>query len=85
MKVNLDLSPAEQTRDLGLELGDIIQSKTANGEDRLTLLWRGDNVVVWRRQYRRYLAKWEDCGEVTDYRDFHQVSKEWHRPTANEL
>lgn len=87
MKVNLELNEADQVRDLGLTVGDVVQAKTANGEDRLILLWVGETRVVWRRQYRRHLpnTKWEDFGEVTNYNDFHSLNREWRKVTSEEI
>lgn len=86
MKVNLELNPADQVHDLGLNIGDVIQSKTANGEDRLTLLWVGTSIVAWHRCYRRLFKRdWEDLGELVNYPDFHEACREWDIISPEEL
>lgn len=46
------LDPADQARELGLQVGDTIEGREECGtywhEARLTLLWLGKAVAVWR-------------------------------------
>lgn len=65
---------ADEARELGLKIGDIIRGKEG-GEDwwneaRLTLLWIGDSVCVWRKQWRNKggpSVGWYDEGEAANW------------------
>ena len=65
---------ADEARELGLKVGDIIRGKEGGNdwwnEARLTLLWIGDSVCVWRKQWRNKAgpsAGWYDEGEAANW------------------
>jgi hypothetical protein len=66
------MSAAEQIKALGLVVGDTIFGREEHGrywhEARLTLLWVGEELAVWREQSRcQDEPEWQDMGEVSDW------------------
>lgn len=64
-------SHAEMSRNLGIKIGDTIvarggfQCDVYWKEALVTLLWRGDEVCVWRKSYRDYgHAEWSQPYET---------------------
>lgn len=43
-----NMTPAQQARALGLQVGDTIEGVHNGCTARLTLLWLGESVAVWR-------------------------------------
>lgn len=61
-------SSAEQIRQMGLAVGDTIEGREEHGiwweDSRLTLLWLGEQVAVWRVESRaKSQPEWQDYGE----------------------
>jgi len=63
-------NPADQTREMGLSVGDTIIGREGDDdgawwhEERLTLLWVGKSAAVFRVQRRgKHGPKWTDDGE----------------------
>lgn len=64
---------ADQVRSMGLRIGDTIVGRESHGggfweESRLTLLWVGESVAVFREQSRTSEdPAWDDEGETVDW------------------
>ncbi len=61
-----------QIRELGLKVGDTIESFKSESYEyydiRLTLIWIGKDVAVWREKSRRTKhGKWVDGGEAANW------------------
>lgn len=76
---------ADQCRELGLQVGDTIEGREASGsywhEARLTLLWLGDEVAVWRETSRsENRPDWSDPEETADWTLEYRV---WRKVSLN--
>ena len=60
-------TPADQARSLGLVVGDTIEGRGRDHAVRLTLLWIGSELVVWRYASRMDFEPWRDYGEDSDW------------------
>lgn len=69
-------TPADQARSLGLVVGDTIEGSEDDHTARLTLLWIGESVAVWREESRLGRGKWRDIGEEADWT---LDCREWER------
>jgi hypothetical protein len=78
------MSTADKCRAMGLKIGDTIEGREGGDEwwsiARLTLLWLGEDVVVWREQHISSVNNiWtlpkEDANWLLDYRDWRKVTE----------
>ena len=62
-------TPADQARSLGMVVGDTIEGTETDGEiARLTLLWIGEEVAVFRvTEMRGHGAGWSEPEESADW------------------
>ena len=78
-----NVSTAAQCRKMGIKVGDTIEGREGDddywNEARLTLLWLGNEVAVWKvwtRHYRR--QQWQSQGEqacwTLDCREWRKVA-----------
>lgn len=58
---------ARKARAMGLRVGDTIEGVQHNHTARLTLLWLGENVAVWREMELVNDGRWFDHGETADW------------------
>jgi hypothetical protein len=75
------LSPANQCRQLGIRVGDMIQSKDSSRPDvRLRLIWIGDDETVWRQWSRIPGEEWGIPFETTHwnlgFREWEKIATE---------
>lgn len=76
---------ADQCRQMGLLIGDIIEGTEGEGTEwentvRLTLLWLGDDIAVWRETcFRRKTGKWTAQKESADWK---LSCRDWKRITS---
>lgn len=78
------MSPAEQARAMGLKVGDTIEGTDVCMDgwwitSRLTLLWLGEELAVWRETYRSAdNPEWSDPEESAscdlDYKEWKKIS-----------
>lgn len=76
---------ADQCRVLGVQIGDTIEGREESGdywnEVRLTLLWLGDTVAVWRATDRgSERAEWSEPEETADWT---LECREWRKVASN--
>ena len=63
---------ADQVREMGLKVGDVIVGREGRngwwGEQRLTLLYIGEQICVWRSENRTdSQPEFQDCGEAAGW------------------
>jgi len=80
-KPSASINPAEQCREMGIKVGDTIEGRETHEAEwhdaRLTLLWLGDEIAVWRVSERWHdRLNWVDSGEDADWT---LECREWHR------
>ena len=78
---------ADKCRAMGLRVGDTIEGREGdeNGTwwdiTRLTLIWLGDEVVVWRQTHINHMSnEWSDPREEADWSLDYRY---WRKVTPN--
>ena len=66
------MTAAESVRNMGLAVGDTIEGQQVRYDGtlstvRLTLLWAGDSIAVWRMTERYGLGPWSQPEEASDW------------------
>ena len=72
LKTPKSISAADQCREMGILVGDVIEGREAYdhswSESRLTLLFLGAEIAVFNEQYRNdRQPDWLDHGETADW------------------
>ncbi|QRM19532.1 hypothetical protein GBK02_09020 [Dechloromonas sp. TW-R-39-2] len=72
---------ADQCRALGIEVGDTIIGREESGsywnETKLTLLWIGETVAVWRQTY--HSSKRPEWSEPEESADWTLEFRDWRK------